>query len=308
MAHIIEADFPTVDDGVPAEPRTSAIACLNLSPTPGDVAGNLMMAERAIRETLRQSPAVSWIVLPELVTCGYSNLESVYRYAEDAQSGVSTRFFRGLARDLDVHIAYGFPERVAGTETGVYDSANLVGPESVAATYRKRNLVRTTAEHRVFTAGTELPVVEAGGMMVALAVCWDLGFPEFSREAAMSGADLILAPAAWRAPWRAQYDLSCAARALDSGVYVASANQLGQYPEALFDAPGHVHGPDGARVSQSAGTSSIGTLEPEAPARWRAIYGNTVTRDDNLAVIGGDAYGEGFGGARGNDLSAVSSS
>ena len=300
MAQVIEADFHTVDHVGTPEHETSSIACLNLSPTPGDVAGNLMMAERAIRETIRQSPSVTWIVLPELVTCGYSNLESVYRYAEDAHSGVSARFFTGLARDLDVHIAYGFPESVPGTEKGVYDSANLVGPEGIAATYRKRNLVWTTAEYRVFTAGAELPVVEARGMLVALAVCWDLGFPEFSREAAMSGADLILAPAAWRSPWRSQYDLSCAARALDSGVYVASANQLGQYPEALFDAPGHVYGPDGERASQSVEATSIGILEPEAPARWRAIYGNTIAGDDNLTVIGGDAYG--------NDASAVNSS
>jgi len=259
-----------------------------------------MMAERAIREAVRESPSVAWIVLPELITCGYSNLKSVYRYAEDAHSGVSARFFTGLARDLDLHIAYGFPESVPGMEKGVYDSANLVGPEGIAATYRKWNLVRTTAEYWVFMAGTELPVVEAQGMLVALAVCWDLGFPEFSREAAMSGADLILAPAAWRSPWKSQYDLSCAARALDSGVYVASANQLGDYPEARFDAPGHVHGPDGVRVSQSFGTISIGILEPEAPARWRAIYGNTIAGDDNLTVIGGDAYS--------NDASAVSSS
>ncbi len=300
MAQVIEGDFNTVDHVGQAKHETLSIACLNLSPTPGDVAGNLMMAERAIRETVRESSSVAWIVLPELITCGYSDLENVHRYAEDAQSGVSARFFAGLARDLDLHIAYGFPESVPGTETGVYDSANLVGPEGVAATYRKRNLVRTTAEYKVFTAGTELPVVEARGIRVALAVCWDLGFPEFSREAAMSGADLILAPAAWRSPWKSQYDLSCAARALDSGVYVASANQLGDYPEAQFDAPGHVHGPDGERISQSVGVTSIGILEPEAPARWRAIYGNTIIGDDNLTVISGDAYS--------NDASAVSSS
>lgn len=308
MARVIKGDFPTNDhvrdrvrdrDKTPTL-ATSSIACLNLGPIPGHVSGNLRMAERAILEARREEPTLSWVVLPELFTCGYSNLETVHRYAEDAVEGQSARFFAVLARDLGVHIAYGFPEAVPGTVAGVHDSANLVGPDGVVATYRKRNLVRTTAEHRVFTAGTELPVVEAGGMLVALAVCWDLGFPEVVREATMSGADLILAPAAWRAPWGAQYDLSCAARALDSGVYLASANQLGQYPEVLFDAPGHVHGPDGRRVSRSVGAASIGGLDPEAPTRWRAVYGNTVAEHDNLAVIGGEAFG--------GELSAVGSS
>ena len=294
MARVIKGDFPTNDldrNETPAL-ETTSIACLNLNPTRGDIEDNLLMAERAIIEAHREARDLKWVVLPELFTCGYSDLENAHRYAEDAVEGRSARFLTGLARDLDIHIAYGFPEAVPGTAVSVYDSANLVGPDGVVVTYRKRNLVRTTAEYRVFTPGTELPVVEAGGMLVALAVCWDLGFPEFSREAAMCGADLILAPAAWRAPWKTQYDLSCAARALDSGVYVASANQLGQYPEALFDAPGHVYGPDGQCVSQSFGKASIGSLDLEAPARWRAIYGNTVTEDDNLTVIGGDAYSD----------------
>lgn len=216
MALIIRGDFSNGErsngERDARDLGTSSIASLNLSPEPGDVRGKLLLAEAAIRAAWREEPALGWVVLPELVTCGYSDLESVHRFAEDADTGESARFFAALARDLGVYIAYGFPETVAGTVAGVYDSANLVGPEGVLATYRKRNLVGTTPEHYVFEAGTELPVVDAGGMRVALVICWDLGFPETAREAAMKGADLILAPAAWREPWGPQYDLSCAAR------------------------------------------------------------------------------------------------
>jgi predicted amidohydrolase len=160
-----------------------------------------------------------------------------------------------------------------GPARGVFDSANLVGPGGVIATYRKRNLVETTLEYRVFAAGADLPVVEAGGLRVALAVCWDLGFPEVAREAAAGGAELLLAPAAWREPWGAQYALSCAARALDSGIHLASANQLGDYPEARFGAPGHVYGPDGARISGRIGAASVARLDPDAPELWRGSTG-----------------------------------
>jgi predicted amidohydrolase len=120
---------------------------------------------------------------------------------------------------------------------------------------------------------------------VSLVVCWDLGFPEVAREAAMDGADLILAPAAWREPWGPQYDLSCAARALDSGVFVASANQLGDYGEALFATPGHVYGPDGLRISRSTGSGNTCDLDPTAPGRWRGLYGNTFTDDFEAAIV-----------------------
>lgn len=293
MARIIRGDFPNGERGVGRSVRRggelglepSAVACLNLTPRPGDVSGNLLMAGREVRAALRREPSLRWVVLPELVTCGYSDLESVHRFAEDADTGESARFFAGLARELGIYIAYGFPEVVAGTAAGVYDSANLVGPEGVLATYRKRNLVGTTPEHYVFRAGMDLPVVEAGGMLVALVICWDLGFPETAREAAMGGADLILAPAAWREPWGPQYGLSCAARALDSGVYVASANQLGLYPEARFGTPGHLYGPDGLRVSRSLDRMSLGVMDPAAPELWRALYGGTLMENEKVASI-----------------------
>jgi len=248
---------------------------LNLSPEPGDVEGNLLRAREGILRAREEEPLLRWVVLPELFTCGYSGLASAWRHAEDAEGGVSARFFVEISRELGLYVAYGFPEEVPGYPRP-FGSANLVGPEGVLLTYRKRNLVRTTPEYRIFAAGKDMPVGEAGGVRVALAVCWDLSFPEVAREAALSGAELILAPATWRAPWGAQYDLSCAARALDSGVYVASANQLGAYPEAVFDAPGHLYGPDGGRISRSVGVASIGALDSRAPERWRGFYGSTL--------------------------------
>jgi predicted amidohydrolase len=111
---------------------------------------------------------------------------------------------------------------------------------------------------------------------VSLAVCWDLGFPEVAREVASGGADLILAPAAWQESWGQQYEFSCAARALDSGIYVASANQLGDYGESLFATPGHVYGPDGLRVSRSTRAGSTCALDLTAPGRWRVLYDDTL--------------------------------
>ena len=274
MAEVIRGDFPGVAEHGGAARLPLSVAALNLSPEPGGVSNNLRLAGRAIRRLCRRDPSLRWVVLPELFTCGYSDLGSVHRYAEDAGSGESVRFFAGLARELGIFVAYGFPER--GPLGGVSDSANLVGPGGVMATYRKRNLVETTLEYRVFSAGADLPVVEAGGLRVALAVCWDLGFPEVAREAAAGGAELVLAPAAWREPWGAQYALSCAARALDSGIHLASANQLGDYPEARFGTPGHVYGPDGARISRRFGAASVARVDPDAPELWRGFYGDTL--------------------------------
>jgi predicted amidohydrolase len=276
LADVIRGDFPVVEERAGAPRPLQTVAALNLSPEPGDVEGNLMLAGQAIRGLRGREPALRWVVLPELFTCGYSDLDAVHRHAEDAERGKSASFFAGLAGELGVFVAYGFPEGVPGQAAGVFDSANLVGPGGVLATYRKRNLVATTPERDVFVAGADLPVVEAGGLRISLAVCWDLGFPETVRESAVRGADLILAPAAWREPWGYQYELSCAARALDSGLHLASANQIGTYPEARFGTLGHVYGPHGVRMSRPSGAASVARLDPGATGRWRTAYGDSL--------------------------------
>jgi len=279
---------PATIELVPAAARTSVVASLNLSPEPGNVEDNLFLAGRTITAAKRACPALEWVVLPELFTSAYSGLANVHDHAESALEGHSASFFSALARELGVHIAYGFPEQLP--IGGVSDSVNLVGPEEpgVLLTYRKRHLVRTTGEDLVFVPGAELPVVEAGGMRVALVVCWDLGFPEVVREAALTGAELILAPAGWREPWGAQYELSCAARALDNAVYLASANQIGAYPGASFGAAGGVYGPDGTLVSEgvdvSGGVLGIAEVDPGFPERWRGFYGDPVLERRNLSL------------------------
>jgi len=90
------------------------VGTLNLGPTPADVAGNLLLAERGIRTAKTLHPELRWLVLPELFTCGYSDLASVQRHAEDAHDGPSARLFASLAAELGLHVVYGFPERVPG--------------------------------------------------------------------------------------------------------------------------------------------------------------------------------------------------
>ena len=250
------------------------MAALHLQPQPGNVPGNLRLAERAVTAVKSAHPALRWVVLPELFTTGYASLRTIHEHAEDAEGGPSARFFASLASRLGLYMAYGFPEgRRSG---GVSDSANLIGPRGLLLTYRKRRLVWTTDEPGVFVPGHEVPVVRAGGARVALVICWDLGSPEAVREAAMNGADLVLAPAGWRRPWGRQYELACAARALDNAVYLASANQLGEYPEAGFDTPGGVYGPNGLRLCDRTDARSVAEVDLGLPERWRSSFGSTL--------------------------------
>jgi 5-aminopentanamidase len=102
MAEVIQGVFPGGEGPDGTLPGVSAVAALNLSPKPGDPEDNLLLAKSEITAALAIEPSLRYVVLPELFTCAYSSLESVYLYAEDAEYGESARFFTALARELGI--------------------------------------------------------------------------------------------------------------------------------------------------------------------------------------------------------------
>ena len=116
LKSVLDADEPVDFASLAA---TSSVAALNLSPRPGEVNRNLLLAEKAIVRVKNAHPLLKWVVLPELFTSGYTELNLVRSYAEGAEQGMSVCFFSDLARKLDLCIAYGFPERLP-VATGEY--------------------------------------------------------------------------------------------------------------------------------------------------------------------------------------------
>ena len=85
-------------------------------------------------------------------------------------------------------------------------------------------------------------------------------------------------------PLGAQYELACSTRALDNTVYLARANQPGVYPEASFDTPGGVYGPDGGRICRSVGAGSVTEVDVELPERWQSSFGSTPSACRNAGA------------------------
>ena len=103
----------------------------------------------------------------------------------------------------------------------------------------------------VLAPATLLWVVEFGGLKVALAVCYDIEFPEVARALALAGAEAILVPTANMAPFHSVATRLVPARAEENTVFVAYANYVGC--EAAFEYCGLscVAGPDGADLARA---------------------------------------------------------
>lgn len=135
------------------------------------------------------------VVLPELVNTGYSfrDFEELWMNAE-APDGPTVTEWVDLARERDIVIVGGFPER--GADGKAYNSAALVDPRGIRAVYRKVHL--WNGEKNYFTPGDEAPaVVDTVHGRLALMICYDVEFPEWARMVGLAGAELLCCPVNW---------------------------------------------------------------------------------------------------------------
>jgi len=91
----------------------------------------------------------------------------------------------------------------------------------LAGKYRKVHL--PPGETRIFDPGNETPVFQLDFGRVAIAICWDLNFPELVRSYALAGAELLCWPTMWGKS--ADYQLVfMRGQALANILYFAGAN------------------------------------------------------------------------------------
>jgi predicted amidohydrolase len=166
------------------------IRCRQLAPQVGESAAN----HEEILRSIRESRGVDLLVLPELASSGY-----VFRDAAEARSLALTQTSDTVAEWVeavpgDTVVACGYAE--LGEDDIVYNSAMLFNRNGILANYRKVHL--WDQEKNAFTPGdSPAPVVDTPVGRLALMVCYDLEFPEYTRSAALRGADALVVPTNW---------------------------------------------------------------------------------------------------------------
>jgi predicted amidohydrolase len=192
------------------------LAIHQLAPVFGDVAANRARLTAAVR-----AAGAALSVLPELATTGYDFLDrdELARLAEPVP-GPTTDALAGACRAAGANAVVGVAERCG---EALYNSAALVGPGGVEGVYRKVHLF--DRETQIFDPGPDpFAVLAAGGVRVGLMICFDWLFPEAARALALAGAEVIAHPANLVLPF---CQAAMITRAIENGVYVATANRVG---------------------------------------------------------------------------------
>jgi omega-amidase len=196
------------------------------------------------------------VVLPELWFSGY-DLAHAGEHAAALDEGAFA-LMADLARDHGVYLAGTSLE--ANRFGRPYNTAALLDPQGeMVGSYRKVHLWAPMGEVEHMTQGNELPTFDLPWGRTALAICYDLRFPEAWRRFAAAGARLVVIPAQWPARRVEHWRLFLRARAVENQFFVAGCNRSGVDP----DSEGTTFGGYSAVVDPWGNLLVEGTMEPD---------------------------------------------
>ncbi|NOY76220.1 MAG: carbon-nitrogen family hydrolase [Kiritimatiellaeota bacterium] len=206
-----------------------------------DKAANLALVEKAVETA--SSERCDLLVLPEMTLTGFSMNTAV---TAEAPGGDSERAFAELAELRSLAIVAGLVER---RETGcanvavVFDSTG-----EVVAKYAKTRLFPLSGEPDAHIPGDGMKSFKLRGVSAAVAVCYDLRFPELFREVA-SDVSMIFVIANWPASRSDHWTALLKARAIENQCFVIGVNRTGADSDGTLHSGGSaVFAPDGAET------------------------------------------------------------
>jgi omega-amidase len=200
------------------------VAALQFDVRRGDLAANLREVERGVASAAEQR--VELLVLPEMWPTSFPDAGADMAAEQRAAREASTRL-AGLAA------AHGL--MVCGTAFGCDEQSErppnrwqLLDGARERARYDTVPQFSPTAATEIFTPGRERPPTVATRLgRIAGMVCYDLRFPELTREPWHAGAELVCVPAQWPVARAQHLRALCLGLAVSGQCFVVAANRTG---------------------------------------------------------------------------------
>ena len=176
------------------------------------------------------------IVFPEYFTCQLLTLgdtkqpitEQVRRLSDQVPR--YRELFCELARQRGVYIVGGSIP-VAGDGDALYNVSPVFAPNGEVGTQAKLHMTRWESEEWLVSPGERLRIFDTEWGKMAVAICYDVEFPELARVAARQGAEVLVVPSCTddrHGYLRVRY---CAqARCIENQMYVVHSCTVGSLP------------------------------------------------------------------------------
>lgn len=210
------------------------------------------------------------VVFPEMTLTGFTmNAQAV---AEPADDSPTIAAFKDLAREHNIHIAFGVVLHGDRKPQNTLVSVGRTGVE--LGRYAKIHPFSHADEDQYYEAGTELVTVTVARVTIGLTICYDLRFPELYSALAPSCTALLVV-ANWPDSRIGHWDTLLAARAIDCQCFVIAVNRTGhdgrgtRYPRSS-----QVRDPRGEPVppDRTDDELDIFSLDPRIVIRYRRSF------------------------------------
>lgn len=243
---------------------------------------------QAVRLHLQQiRPDTDLVVLPELFTTGFIPDPDVIQREAEPSDGLTMTTIRELAAKHRVAIAGSFLARLSDSE--ISNRAFLVEPSGETTFYDKRHLFSLSPEATLLHGGRHrMPIVRFRGWNIALAVCYDLRFPVWCRNAGMN-YDIVLFPSNWPQSRGYAYRQLLIARAIENQAWTVGANCSGTDDYGCYDGMSVIIDHEGNVVAQSTAEKPAETIyattDRTALEKWRKRMPVWKAADDFTIVL-----------------------
>ncbi|MEM3715116.1 MAG: carbon-nitrogen hydrolase family protein [Thermoprotei archaeon] len=206
--------------------RTITVALAQIQSIPASKEANLKKMYEYVDRAVDMG--AHFVLFPELALTSYALKDLFYKVAEPVP-GPSTEKMISKAREKNVYIGFGMPERSLNDPGVIYNSMVLVGPQGLIGKYRKIYLPTygVFEEGRYFRNGATPIAVDTQFGRIGLEICFDLFFPELTRLLVLRGAHTIFVISVSPDMSRNFFELFTQARALENTVNVVYVNAVG---------------------------------------------------------------------------------
>ncbi len=227
-----------------------------------DITANINKAVYSIKEAAKNG--VNIICFAELAfTPFYPQNPSIRNNLAFAETipGKTTDIFTNLAKELGVVIILNLYEK-ENDET--YDSSPVINTNGkILGTTRMVHITDYPCFHEkgyYFPGNNGAPVYNTKFGKIGVAICYDRHYPEYMRELALKGAEMVFIPQAGSVgEWpEGLYEAEMRVASFQNGYFTALCNRVGEEEKLNFSGESFVCDPDGNVIARAGkGTEEI---------------------------------------------------
>jgi predicted amidohydrolase len=240
------------------------VSCVQFDMTWENKPANFERVTSMLRDA--NPPRGSLVLLPEMFATGFSM--NVAAIAEEP-GGETDQFLSATARELGIYLGAGVVTR--GTDGRGRNECVFFSPVGAEiGRYCKMQPFVLGGESKSYAAGESGIVLQCGEITVAPFICYDLRFPEVTRQIASLRPQLITFIASWPNARLHHWVRLLQARAIENQCYVAGVNRIGNDPKYQHSGRSLIVDPHGEIIADAGSAEKI--ISAKLDLNWLATY------------------------------------